>query len=477
MLIAAIVILSFFVLAYIGILIFHFLDLKKDDYEYIVRAPKLTTIVAHAFYIFINIGISAGAVVLMALVENDTYGGLIFIVLFLGSLSLLLLIVVIFPFVAVKEKSIYKRTLFTIKVIKIEDVRSVDCYKCEHYIVLKNGSRITVNAGSDNAEELLKLIRDRKAGKIYSLNPNNIEQTDTPNDAQNLEEKEERITLTQIGKEFRENFSNYKRKQMIISVGGVSSIILIIAGGCLAFFLKDKKPFWVFLLVGCAFLLLMFIGIFIKIVNNLDKELQHDDEWLGNKHKFDDARVKGCAKKKFKSLLPLFIVVAACSSLIGVICGVEGNRKPVSQSRLIEATGKLEYFRNSGDKFEEEYAIGLKDDITEYRICSYDSSPFDSSFKTEVPIGDVVTILIDSTRKPASINYEGRTQWNYAYAVSAKGKDYFTYDNYLSGFNKNQQETKVVFVVCVSITGLCLLGIAISFALYKARSKKETIDI
>ena len=477
MLIAAIVILSFFVLAYIGILIFHFLDLKKDDYEYIVRAPKLTTIVAHAFYIFINIGISAGAVVLMALVENDTYGGLIFLVLFLGSLSLLLLIVVIFPFVAVKEKSIYKRTLFTIKVIKIEDVRSVDYYKAEHYIVLKNGSRITVNAGSDNAEELLKLVRDRKAGKIYSLNPNNIEQTDTPNDVQNLEEKEEIITLTQIGKEFRENFPNYKRKQMIISVGGVSSIILIIAGGCLAFFLKDKKPFWVFLLVGCVFLLLMFIGIFFKIVNNLDKELQHDDEWLGNKHKFDDIRVKGCAKKKFKNLLPVLIVFAVCSSGVGAICGVEGNRKPVSQSRLVEVTGEFEYIRNSGDRFEDELSIGLKGDVTEYRISSVDYPFFDLSFKTEVSVGDTVTIYIDSTRKPNSINYEGRTQWNYAYAVSANAKDYFTYEKYLDAFNKNQQGTIIAFIVCASISGLCLLGIGVSFVAYKTRSKQETIEV
>ena len=477
MLIAAIIVLAFFTLVYIGILIFHYFDLKKNDYECIARLSKRLAILAHVCHVVICIGGSTGAVFLIAFVENDTYGGLIGCLIFFGILTILLVIIAVFPFVAIKGNEIYKRTFIRIKSFKIEDVKNIDCCIGDYVIVLKNDIRISVSAGSKEAENLIKLIWDKKAGKIYLSNPNIVEQKEPLNDVQNPEEKEERITLTQIGKEFRDNFPTFKRKQLIANLVSTSVIMLILAGGCLTFFLTNKKPKWLIMLIGCAVILLFFVVMIFRANSNLDKEMQNSDEWLGNKHKFDDGRVKGSAKKKFKSSLPVLIAFAVGCSVIGVICGVEGNLKPVSQSQLVAVSGEFEYIRNSGDSLQDELAIGLKGDVTEYRISSTDYSFFDLSFKKEVSVGDMVTIYIDSTRKPNSVNYEGRTQWIYAYAVSANAKDYFTYDNYLVAFNKNQLATKIAFIVCVSTAGSCLLGIGASFAVYKSRSKKETLEV
>lgn len=477
MLIAAIIVLTFFTLVYIGILIFHYFDLKKNDYECIARPSKRLAIFAHVFHVVFCIGGSTGAVFLISFVENDTYGALIGGLIFFGILTLLLVIIAVFPFVAIKGNEIYKRTFIKIKIFKIEDVKTVDCCIGDYVIVLKNDIKINVSTGSKEAGNLLKLIWDKKTGKIYSSNLNIVEQKEPLNDVQNPEEKEERITLAQIGKDFRDNFPNYKRKQLITNLVGTSLIILIIAGWCLTFFLTNKKPMWLIMLIGCAVILLFFVVMIFRANSNLDKEMQNSDEWLGNKHKFDDGRVKGSAKKKFKSLLPVLIVFAVGYSVIGVICGVEGNRKPVSQSQLVAVSGEFEYIRNSGDRLQDELAIGLKGDVTEYRISTSDYSFFDLSFKKEVSVGDMVTIYVDSTRKPNSIKYEGRTQWNYAYSVSANAKDYFTYEKYLDAFNKNQQGTIIAFIVCASISGLCLLGIGASFVAYKTRSKQETIEV
>ena len=210
-----------------------------------------------------------------------------------------------------------------------------------------------------------------------------------------IEPNEERITLAQIGKEFRENFPNYKRKQQLIYLFGFLSIPLIMICVSLILFITSKKPIWMICTVLAFIALFMFGKMFFVFKENIGKELQHDDEWLGDKHKFEDPRVKGSAKKRFKSSLALPIALIACSLLVGGLTyGIEGNEKPIPQSQLIEISGEFEYIRNSGDKFEDEIAIGLKDDITEYRISSLDYPYFDSSFKTEVSIGEMVTVYI-----------------------------------------------------------------------------------
>ncbi len=483
MLIASIIILAFFVIAYIGILTFRFLDLRKKDYECIVRAPKALTIFAHVFYILFCIGVSIGAVLFIAFVENDTKGALIFIALFFGALGLAILILVTFPFVALKGNVIFRRNLFKIKTIEIENIRSIDYSQMMYVgrvcnIILKDGSKVEVYASSKGADELINSVKDRKEGRIYYSGAIDSENSEPLNEEHIIEPNEERMTLAQIGKEFRVNFPNYKRKQQLIYLFGFLSIPLIMICVSLILFITSKKTIWMICTVLAFIVLFMFGIMFFVFKENIGKELQHDDEWLGNKHKFEDPRVKGSAKKKFKSSLALPITLIACSlSVGGLTYGIEGNNKPIPQSQLIEISGEFEYIRNSGDKFEDEIAIGLKNDITEYRISSLDYPYFDSSFKTEVSIGDMVTIYIDSARKPNSLNYEGRTQWNYAYIVKSNAKEYLTYDNYLIAFSKNHQGAFVLFIVCLSISGACLIWIGTSFAVYKSRSKKETIDV
>ena len=477
MLIASIIILAFFVLAYVGILIFHFIDLKKDDYECIVRTPKVLMIFAHVSYIVLCIGVSIAAVFIIAFVENETKGALIFLTPFFGILELTLLIFVTFPFVAIKGNEIYRRKYISIKAIKIEDISSIDFYHHEHIIVFKDETKITVNEASNGANEFLKLIKERKEGKIYSLNINNVEQSEPIDDSQSPEINKERMTLAQIGKEFRENFPKYKRKQQLIYLIGILNYPFVLGIVSLVFFILTRKLLWLTILILCFVVFVMYGSIFFVANRNMDKELEHDDEWLGNKHKFDNKKVKGSAKKKARILLPSLIAYSLCSLAVGVIFIIQANKEPVPQSQLVEVTGEFEYIRNSGDRFEDELAIGLKDDATEYRISSLDYPYFDLSFKTEVSNGDLVTIFIDKTSKVNSINYEGRTQWKYAYAVSAKAKDYFTYENYLDAFNKNQQKGTAIFIVSISLASLYLVAIGVSSIIFVSRSKKETIEI
>lgn len=476
MLIASIIVTAFLLIGYVGALIF---SSKKDKtkYEFKAKSPKSLLIFANFSFFLFGLGLSALSIVLSAANVEKKYS-LPFILsgVFFGLITLLLIFLTLFNFVAIRGSTIYVRNFIRIREYKIDDVESIDFFRNTYSVVGKNFG-FNLSERSPKSKEIIHLIRKRKDGKIYSLGVNTLEENTTQ--LHESDNNSDRTTiLSEIGKEFRNNFPRYRRNQLL-GIGMIMlSFVLIYAGAILFLSIYSNRYEYLISLFIIVPLIIGFLFTFFRIKENLNKELEHTDEWLGNKHKFDNKKVKGAAKNQHFGRFLVLIICAVGLALIGALFGViVFEQKPVPQSRLTLVTGQFEYTRAITNKNSTDYAIGLKNDTTEYRISAASYQFFDRSFDTDVSVGDVVEIYIDSEGKPASLDYNDRTSWTYAYTIKDDVKEYLSYDNYITGFKKDRSLGVIVFVVCCSISALCAIGIVVSYLVSKSNSKKETIEV
>lgn len=125
-------------------------------------------------------------------------------------------------------------------------------------------------------------------------------------------------------------------------------------------------------------------------------------------------------------------------TLIGTITST-----PVSRNELTPISGEFEYYRHqsSGGLYTHKsyIAIGIKGHKTEYHLSSIEKDEFDYSFLEEVNVGDIITLYIDkSDDRELSVKGVDKEKWNYFYTLKAGNKEYFSYDDYLKGYNDNK---------------------------------------
>ena len=428
MLIASIV--SSFVL--IVLLISYFL-LKdsfnnNDDYEIKTSAPKWNYIIC--FVIFaLGLGLSISFIpVIILLGEQLIYLSFIIPGTMLGMSGVILLFVLRLQFEAINKDKVYFRRFKTIHEMQIKDIESVALYNklVGYRITDKNGKFFSASLDTIGCKDLIDTINKRKS--FY-------ESQEVVLSEEEIKEKE---ILSQIGKEFRNNSNLYKKKQITKLSFYFGFNFVIVVAICIGLY------FWISLGLALIIFSLWVPNIFIfgyllsKVGHSLDDELKHDDEWLGRKHKFDNINVKGTSKQEFKKI----------------------------------ATGEFEYCRSAGRL---PFSIGLKDDKTEYRVV-YDSC-FDYSFEKEIATGDIITIFVEKGETPTSIDYQGRTGYLHAYVVKSGVKVYLSYEACLKEYQETKKLMDAISIGGFSASGVGIIGLGVSYGVYKSKSKKETIEV
>ena len=475
MLIAAIVVLILNVLLY-GILVAYFaLDKSKRKYELKTKLPSFLKLLMHVLYFLFGIGFSILAVAVITQTgEKSNNIPFVIIAACFGVFGLFMLFLLESQFEAIDGNRLYLRRFIAIKEIAIDDIRTIDDIGSGYQISTKNGLAFSIAKIGSGPNELVELIKERKSTSSFSLAPGS---KDFPSqtDAMTEEEKEK---YADIGRRFREAFPKYRKTQLSVLIVISASVTLSAFLVGLLGYIFTKKPVFVFALLSPLVFVFLFLIIFSISKSHLDGELDHDDVWLGYKHRFEDKLVKGCAKRKFALAVGLELTLFACSLLVGLISGFAGGFvDPIPQDSLVTINGELEYFRTISERFSDSYAIGLKGDETEYRIDSLYVPYFDVSFKTEVSAGSIVSIWVDPNHESYTISYEGRTASVHAYGVVTGEKEYFSYAGYLTAFEKNKAGSMGMFIGGMAIAGGSAAGVCASFVAFRRRAKQESIDV
>ena len=440
-------------------------------YELELRPPLLLKIMAHGYFL-LGLGFSVLAVVVI-FITGDKSNNLPFIFVGggLGILGLFFVFFVHSGFEAIDGDTIYIRTFFRIRALPIEDVRTIDDVGRGYQIMTKDGKGISIGKETFGADRFVEIIKERKGSSVFSLSPNS--KGFDPKEVFSPEECEQ---LDEIGKRVRADFPKRQKRLRIAMVAIFLGMAALAIGVGLSMYLTSKKPIWILLMISPLLFFFLILVIFFIIKSNLEKDVEHDDSWLGYKYRFHDKRVKGCAKQKLVLRLSLSISLLGCALLAGLISGLAGGFvNPVAKEELALVSGELEYFRVISGRYDDSYAIGIKGDTTEYRIDSMYVPYFDAGFAQEVSTGTVVEVFVKASYDPISIGYEGRTGWTHAYGARALGKDYFTFEDYQAKFEQNRIGSLVGFAVGLSISAVCIVWIGFSCYRYSKDSKNETL--
>ena len=470
MAIASILVLVILALCYASILFFRCRKGTKR-YELELRFPLLLKIMAHGCFL-VGVGFSILAVVVISLTgEKSNNLPFVFVGGGLGIMGLFFVFLVHSGFEAIDGDTIYIRTFFRIRALPIEDVRTIDDVGRGYQIMFKGGRGISIVKEARGADRFVEMIKERKSNPVFSLSPNS--KGFDPKEVFSPEECEQ---LDEIGKRVRADFSKRQKRLRVAMVAIFLGMTALAIGVGLSMYLTSKKPIWILLMISPLLFFFPILAIFSIIKSNLETDVEHDDSWLGYKYRFYDKRVKGCAKQKLVLHLSLSISLLGCALLTGLISGFAGGFvNPVAKEELALVSGELEYFRVISDRYDHSYAIGIKGDVTEYRIDSMYVPYFDAGFAQEVSTGTVVEVFVKAGYDPISIEYEGRTGWTHAYGVRTLSKNYFTFEDYQTKFEQNRIGSIAVFAVGLSISALCIVWIGISRYHYSKDSKKETL--
>lgn len=475
MLIASIAILSLLVLGFIAIIILTRYP-KAADFEIKTRTSNLIIGLVYFFFFIFGIGLSVVSLVVI-LSTGEKSNNLVFVIVGggFGLFALLFVLLVHSQFEAIKGNKVYVRRFIKIREYDIKNIRTIDFVMNRTYSITGVPAfGFNIDKNTVGVEQFITLLKER-TDKLLSEQTSEEKEVDgTQIDNQDRESD----ILTKIGKEFRENYPKYRKNQLTGTLIIFAVFFFGLLGGSLAGYFSAKNVRWLIITFLCIPLFFIFLAVFLTIRKNFGKELKQDDKQLGYRHKFDNKNVKGAAKHSFIVSIIFVCIFGIGSLLIDLMMGIPSlSSSPVKQENLVMVSGEFEYMRRIPDRYDDDYAIGLKNDSTEYRISSMDYEFFDKNFKNEVVTGTIISVYIDSNRDPISINYEGRTSWTYAYIVKTDSKEYLSYDSYLKAFNDNKQIGVNGFIICMSISGASVVGLGASYIVYKVRSKKETIEI
>ena len=455
MLIGTIISISIFAVSYALILIF-FKNEKSVNYEIKTRMPRSYFILAHLLFFTCCLATPIAACVI---IDSSVNAATTLVFLPTAIIGLLVVYMGYAQFEAIKGDKLYVRRFIKIREIKIEDVRSIEVAG-RSYAIESQGFTLIIYGKNVNAEALIELLKSRKNDGYYHLNDDCVVYSD----------QEEREKLRRLGREYRENFPKYKRKQLLIIGIGFAVIFLVYFGVMSVvadYFILPELLIYGSILAGA------FIFITLRIKKILERELERDDEYLGFKHGRENVNVKGSAKNKFKVSLLIIIVFCIPALVVSLVVSMDAFDEPVAKNSLTAVSGELEYIRFT----RYDALIGLKDDPIEYRINSADDGLFDLDFTKEVSVSDAVTVYIVENEEATEFFENGRKGWVYAYVVKTDEKEYLSYENYVEWFENNRNIAFGLFVGGLSFSGVGIIASLIAFAVYKKRAEKETIEL
>ncbi len=467
--ITAVVFITIYILIQVGSK-----KLDKTQFDFATGATKAMLAVVHVAF-FIGLFPLILGLLLYFTEEEDvgvwvSYGFSVFITLF----ALLSLYDLLYDYEAIQGDTIISHRFFKTISIKINDVKSVG-FNGAYGLSLKDKDEKTLLKIAPNTPKLVQffaLITQRNGGRIFNINDvlgimgEPLAKNDNPFD-------HETMTLTRLGRDYRKDFKKHLRNFSIF-YGAILGIFSILPSVGLA--LLGEHLIIVGLLVVPLLIILVFS--YIKIRKNMIKELEHDDVWLGNKYKFKNKFVKGANKNHFKGIkLNCLIWLVGGCAIGGITWPIVATTKEVPLSELHTVTGPLLYNREQYGK-SSYFAVGLSNLETEYRLSSIDEDEFDYSFIEEVEVGDEIILLIDDSEDlDFSMSDVEKTQWNYFYGLSANGKDYFTYDDYLKAFHDNARAGFTIAYISLGSALLSATVLIASYVIYKKKEKEENIRI
>lgn len=314
-----------------------------------------------------------------------------------------------------------------------------------------------------------------------SMNNKDILENDFSNEQEEKNDLESSLskkdlTLIKLGKEYRNNYENNKKK-IIRNIAG-SAIFFFTIGILLSIGLYKfgELPYFVFGIVGTIFATISIIYSYKKKIKKLNDDLEMDDSTLGLKHRFENKYVKGAAKASFKIRLFVTLLFVVLASLVGAMClGITSMSRLTNKENLVPVNGYLEYAKETSKGI----SIGIKDNNIEYKTTSYATKYFNELFwnEDELSLGDPITVYIDSTEEIRYNKTKDKDGWAYIYTVIVNDKEYFTYDNYVAGYNSNRQLGLIIGIISLTIAGGNAFGAILSFIIYKKTSKKEYIEV
>ncbi|MBP5091798.1 MAG: hypothetical protein J6328_04495 [Bacilli bacterium] len=473
MLIASIIILSLVVICFVATIILG-RHPKAKEFEIKTKASKGLFAIGFVFYFIFGFLFSA-VVVFLAAFSDKTL--MVFVLLILdgifSTLTLLLFYFLTAQFEAIKGDKLYIRRFIKIKEFDIKDVRTIDAVPGGYLITGMPDFGFTISSATLHCGRFMELLEERSEKGFSIKNPS------SGNEEEALTEMDqEDLALMAIGKEFRENFPRTKRKAMTVIIVSSIATVLVVLGIGLAFFLSSEKDRGIDLMILAIPLGLVYALAIAMIHKNMDKQLNLGDRQLGYLHRFDNKKVKGAAKAKWKvSLISLSAISVGLLLLASLTsAAVFGLSKPVPQEHLVTVSGEFEYVRKIGGR-NSNYAIGLKGDATEYRISSVYYRFLDDSFFGEATPGMTLYLALDPESEPSTLKYEGKTHWTNFYTIKSDAKEYLSYEGYLKAYNRNADIGKGLFITFASMSVVALASTGVSYAVYKSRAKKETIEI
>lgn len=474
MLIASVISLILLIAGYILTRLIANRQQKNNDYEIMTSPSRPSRVLAHIFYFF---GLFFIALLILFYVlptkRNGTEIAFLFVGDLVAGLSLLLIFVIFVQFEAIKGDTIYIKRFIKVREIKIADITSADLTGLGYVIITKNGGGFTMSAGTLRSAELVEKIKERKEGKLFSINP------DIPSPKEEEGAEKEETALAKIGKDFRNMVPKLKKNALItFLVNTIASVLLgVVCLVALIYFFDDGYPRFICLVLIAAMVLMVLVYVFsfFKGQSNLTKDLEHDNEWLGNKYRFVSLSVKGAAKLRYKRTLTNCIVVASGLGLLAALTGlISGFQKtPIPESDMALVSGELEYVRYVN----RDIVIALKSNPVEYRINSINTREVDWSFETEIAAGDHVEALVYTKKDPVSFTYGDKTAWTHIYSLTIDSKTYFSYEGYVKS-NERNADLGMIFCYAFSAgTAVSLITIPLAYSKYKTQSKQETIEI
>lgn len=456
MLIACIVSLVLLAIIYTLILVGGF-RLKKNTYELITGSPRWTKVLSNVF-----IGIGALLVGSSFLnIEHPTVISFLIVGDFIAAMGLMFFYFFTMQFEAIKGDSVFIRRFIRIKEIKIKDIVFINAVYAGYVFTCKDGTVFTVSSKTLKVSELIKMIGERM-------------KKNDPIDSDQPVSEDGETSFSEVGKQVRAMIPSMKKnsKHLMRSM----AVIIIVAMTSLAVFAftrSNKLLMIIAIVVGSGFSIPMIL-ITPSMDKRYDNDLKQDDEYLGKKYLLLSKDVKGAAKRRFKNTLGGLIAAASSLTFIAVISGlISSFQKPVETEDLVCVTGEFEYVRRVSD----DYAIGLKGNPVEYRISSIELHETDRSFKEELHAGDTVYLYVDGTRENASISYQDKTAWNFAYVFKTDSKTYLSYEGYLRANESNRRLGVIMCYVCSGVAALSLGAIVVAYVKYKSDAKKERIEL
>ncbi|MCH5172367.1 MAG: hypothetical protein J1F31_06040 [Erysipelotrichales bacterium] len=370
-----------------------------------------------------------------------------------------------FVYAGIKENKVYVHTVFKTKIIPIGDIKhikevlhfSIKFYDINHKTLFVLGSDFFKSG------DVVLFIKNKKQEETDYVC--NIIENKVYSEYNFLDSNDEK-RLISLGQEYRNNFEKFRKQYIIINLIVALLVVLIFCG--LSIVAKS-------VVYGLCFALPFIIIDFILVRRKLKQmaaELNKDDKFLGLKYRFRFKNIKGEHKNIIHKITNYCVLGIIVTGVFASFTAMFRNT-PYDYEDLTTITYEMKSFEKKENR--NRFSITFNNNI-EYDLPAFNVKNFDYSFIDEVEEGDLVTLLIKESNYKVHIGKDDIYTYTYFYGVNANGKDYFTYDDYIKGFNDFYVgDDMLYYELGVSIAlGLIIL---VSYIVFKSKEKNETVGI